>query len=334
MHKSSAKNKIRLGFVGLGEHQSRAHLQHLITLERQGLPIELVAGYDPNRDAFAAWPMLAQTNSDIDVLTNTDIDAVFIGSPDRFHAKQLATAVASGKHVFAEKPMAVSATDLELLGQTLQTARESGLVVTTCHPRRFDPPFNWLYEQLPQMVKKHGRLVHLDFTFYYHEVTDAWKCDERKLLSDHFGHEIDLLRYLLGPAQLGAETIFDRHDGYEVTGVANGNRFSPERFSFRFYGSRHLVEKVYRETLRLDFEKTSLYFYINTGAGCQLPTGEIFSFPPMDYDSRFLAVNRNFINTIRGLERPYLSQSDLLCNNTLSVLLSSDGKADWRKEHV
>src|ERR1700736_3688428 len=50
-----------------------------------------------------------------------DIDAIQISTPPFFHVQHLATAVASGKHVYCEKPVGV---DVEQARQALQIARQ------------------------------------------------------------------------------------------------------------------------------------------------------------------------------------------------------------------
>lgn len=318
---------IKIAFIGLGEHQSRAHIKHLLTLMQAGEAIEFVGAYDPSPSAFADVERdygvsLTSFNSPNELLEAAGLDAVFISSPDEFHTQQLQNAVLQGLHVFCEKPITVTADDAAMLAAILYKAEQKGLVVSSCHPRRFDPPFMDLKEKLPELVELWGPLKHFDFSFWYHEVTDQWKMN-RSLLSDHFGHEIDLVRFLFGVDKFKAQKLADGYDFYEVTGSSDVG------VSFRFMGSRALEASVYHESVRLDFAKGALFYNLNTGVGHELPSGDKFRFPAIDYDARFLAVNRNFLAAIRGTEPCYLSHKDLLSNNLSSVALTEEGTAQF-----
>lgn len=317
------KNTIKIAFIGLGEHQSRAHIKHLLSLQEAGEAMELVGAYDPSPKAFEDLARdfgitLLQFSSPKELVEHPGLNTVFISSPDEFHTEQLQMAVSQDLHVFCEKPISVSSDDALLLGPILAQASRKGLVVSSCHPRRFDPPFIAMKEHLSSMIRSFGEFKHFDFSFWYHEVTDAWK-KNRSLLSDHFGHEIDLLRFLFGPGAFQAKKLADSFDFYEVTGETDIG------ITFRFMGSRALPEVVYQESVRLDFAKGSVFFNLNTGEIIELPSGNRSYGPVIDYDSRFLAVNKNFLDSIRGTTKNYLTHQDLLCNNLSSVDLTESG---------
>ena len=56
------------------------------------------------------------------VLDRNDIDAVLIGTPDFSHARITAAALAAGKHVYVEKPIANNIAALMSDGTPLRTA--------------------------------------------------------------------------------------------------------------------------------------------------------------------------------------------------------------------
>lgn len=314
---------IKIAFIGLGEHQSRAHLKHLLALEQGGEDILFVGAYDPSSQAFDDVTRdygisLRQFSSPEELLDCPGLNAVFISSPDEYHTEQMQMALTKGLHVFCEKPISVTVADAEILAASLNVAHRKGLVISSCHPRRFDPPFMDLKAKLPELVEQWGPLKHFDFSFWYHEVTDEWK-KKRSLLSDHFGHEIDLVRFLFGAGSFTATKLADGYDFYEVTGTTDRN------LTFRFMGSRALEASVYNESVRLDFAKGALFYNLNTGVGIELPSGDKFRFPPIDYDARFLSVNKNFLDSIRGIAPNYLSHRDILCNNLSSVELTEKG---------
>lgn len=69
-----------------------------------------------------------------DVLTDAEIDAVDICAPHSLHAAMTLEALSAGKHVFLEKPMALSAADCDRM---IAAARERGLLLSVMHNRRF-----------------------------------------------------------------------------------------------------------------------------------------------------------------------------------------------------
>ena len=131
--------------IGCGDHALQSHAIPGQNVEG----LDLVAVCDPNTAllerfvAALAHPAIPMTEAAI--LEHPDIDAVIIASPDRFHAASLSRAVQSSKHVMCEKPLATETEELTDLWLALEAA-DTDLVITSCHPRRFDIPYVWLQQ--------------------------------------------------------------------------------------------------------------------------------------------------------------------------------------------
>jgi hypothetical protein len=289
---------MKLGIIGLGEHITRSHLPFLPTP---------VAFFDPE----AKHDTIPQVDSVAELLTHPDIDTIMIGSPDRFHADQLLQAVQAGKHVFVEKPLAINEEGMDKVRKALKLAEEKKLVVSSCHPRRFDPPICWLKEHVD-----FSRLTRFVFKFLYHRVTDPWK-KNRSLMLDHFGHEIDLLYFLFcdqdegidGPIRL----LQDNHACYHVRGAIDGGA------EFEFEGQRVLDEKLYLEFIEI--QRGNRRTIINLNNGLMIEDGEEKQIPPKNYDVMFRLVNENFISAVAGEGTNYLTHLDLRRNNSLGIAL-------------
>ena len=84
--------------------------------------------------------------SDYDeILNNPDIQVVVIVSRNQHHASQALAALRAGKHVFVEKPMALTETECQNIYQAVQ---ESGKQLTVGFNRRYAPTYVRLKEQL------------------------------------------------------------------------------------------------------------------------------------------------------------------------------------------
>ncbi len=111
---AGANERLRIGFIGPGGRGLSGHVQPLARLRSNGLPIELAGVcdvYSKNEDyaaAYIKWTTDKQPKRYKDhheMLADKDIDAVCIGTPDHWHAKQAIDAMNAGKHVYCEKPM-------------------------------------------------------------------------------------------------------------------------------------------------------------------------------------------------------------------------------------
>ena len=74
----------------------------------------------------------------MDVITDPEVDAVWICSPSAYHADQIKAAAANGKHVFCEKPIA---TDLPETVEAINACNEAGVKLMIGLQRRFDQNF-------------------------------------------------------------------------------------------------------------------------------------------------------------------------------------------------
>lgn len=105
---SGASARIRLGIIGPGG-MGMNHLRTL--LARDDVDIIWLCDVDQQRLAAAASATESQqktafrTTGDLrEVLDDRDVDAVFIATPDHWHAPAAILALDAGKHVYVEKP--------------------------------------------------------------------------------------------------------------------------------------------------------------------------------------------------------------------------------------
>jgi predicted dehydrogenase len=81
-------------------------------------------------------------------LIDCGVDVVLLATPPHFRPLHLAAAVAAGKHVFAEKPVAVDSPGVRSVLATCEEARRKGLSIVSGLCLRYSPAFREAVERL------------------------------------------------------------------------------------------------------------------------------------------------------------------------------------------
>jgi predicted dehydrogenase len=127
---AGANERIRVGVIGPGGMGSN-HIEQLV--RRKDVELVSVCDVDAKRVAAAAEKVKAVTGQDPQVvkdlrqvLDNKDVDAVWIATPDHWHAPATILACDAGKHVYVEKPCAHNIREGRLM---IEAARRNRRVV-------------------------------------------------------------------------------------------------------------------------------------------------------------------------------------------------------------
>jgi len=137
---SSISGKVRLAIVGVGSFVREVHLPNLVTLKDQ---IEISAivnktGAKAIEVAKEYGASYASTSLD-DILADDSIDAVMIGTRHSVHSEMVLKCLTSGKHVFIEKPLAMSWGELNQIEKFYNSNRKKAPLLLTGFNRRFSP---------------------------------------------------------------------------------------------------------------------------------------------------------------------------------------------------
>ena len=123
------KTKCKVGLIGTG-FMGRAHAFGFTNACRVfDLPIEAelhsVADINAaNAEALArAFGFAKHTADWTDIIADADVDIVSITAPNALHKEMALAAIAAGKHVYCEKPLAPLATDAEEMADAAEAAR-------------------------------------------------------------------------------------------------------------------------------------------------------------------------------------------------------------------
>lgn len=133
--------RIRVALIGAGAFARFAHLPNLKTLENRFALHSIVARNGHNAAAAAKQFGAAYASTDSDaVVADAEVDAVIIATRHHLHAELALKALAAGKHVLVEKPLAL--TDDELRAFDEFFASRDGApcpLLMTAYNRRFSP---------------------------------------------------------------------------------------------------------------------------------------------------------------------------------------------------
>jgi predicted dehydrogenase len=135
-------------------------------------------------------------------LADPEIDAVVLATPHSQHVDQIVAAAAAGKHVFVEKPLALSVREA---CRAIEACERANVVLAVGHNRRFLPA----YERLARMVSDGtlGKPMHVEGNFSgpsgYRRAARSWRLEpgESPLggMTGRGMHVTDLMIALFGP---------------------------------------------------------------------------------------------------------------------------------------
>ncbi|MCL2664051.1 MAG: Gfo/Idh/MocA family oxidoreductase [Defluviitaleaceae bacterium] len=203
-----------VGLVGLG-FMGAGHLNTYQQMEKDGLPVKLAAVCDVDEAKFKAG---AATQGNIKVGSGSfdlsayslyndmdemiaceQLDAIDICLPTYLHGPASVRAMEAGKHVFCEKPMAISS---EMCGTMISASKRTGMKLMIGHTLRY-----WnVYEFLKSVVdeNKFGKCI--SGYFFRGGQTPRWSWQNWLLTNEKSGgalldqhiHDVDAINWLFG----------------------------------------------------------------------------------------------------------------------------------------
>ncbi len=184
-----------VGFIGAGNFATRVLMP---AFKRAGAELHTVVSSGGTSAAVAARKHGFQhASTDLaDVFENPEIDTVVIATRHDTHAPFAARALRSGKHVFVEKPLAITAEGLRDVEAAM--AEHPGLVLCVGFNRRFAP----LTQRAKKALKGRSGPLVLNITVNAGKLPDDhWTKDPQvgggRLVGEAC-HFVDLARHLVG----------------------------------------------------------------------------------------------------------------------------------------
>ncbi|MBT8484595.1 MAG: Gfo/Idh/MocA family oxidoreductase [Phycisphaerales bacterium] len=201
---------LRIGMIG-AKFMGRAHSNAWMSAPRffdlpRGVEMHTVCARDADAtQAFAdRWGWSRTTTRWRNVAEADDIDLVDVATPNHVHADPAVAALAAGKHVACEKPLAATLADARLMRDAARKAKRRGLHT-----------FVWFnYRRCPAVALAHqlaregklGRIHHVRAQYLQDwggpDTPLLWRFQKRQAGSGAHGdlnaHIIDMARFILG----------------------------------------------------------------------------------------------------------------------------------------
>jgi myo-inositol 2-dehydrogenase / D-chiro-inositol 1-dehydrogenase len=183
---------VRVGVIGVGvmgaDHAR--HLHHVVS----GARVSAIADYNHDIAATVAQSLLgaAVLHDGVTLIHDEQVDAIVIASHDTTHAELALAAVAAGKPILCEKPLALTAADAAAV---VQAERHAGQhLIGLGFMRRFDPSYVEL-----KAIADAGELGDILVAHCVSRtVTAGPGGDSANTITNAAIHELDIMPWLLG----------------------------------------------------------------------------------------------------------------------------------------
>ena len=188
---------VKVGLIGCGSIGRLVHLDILAYLPDAELVA--LAECDPQRriEATRRVPQIAAFADYQELVKMSEVEAVVICLPNALHAEAAVAALEQGKHVYLEKPLAIS---LQEARRVLAAWRQAGVVGMI--------GFNFRFHALYQDARRHiqsgriGEVIAIRSVFAASGRTaPSWKQTRQHgggVLLDLASHHVDLVHFLFG----------------------------------------------------------------------------------------------------------------------------------------
>ena len=194
-------NKVKVGVIGIG-FIGAAHVEALRRLP--GMEVAAIAHSSDQKARVKAEELgIEQAFGDYrKLLEIEEIDAVHVCTPNHLHYPQTRDALAAGKHVLCEKPLAVTVKEARDL---VEQADSSGLVTAVHFNIRFYPLLSHIRAmiaagELGEIYAVHGSYLQ-DWLFF--DTDYNWRLEpeysgESRAIADIGSHWMDLIEFITG----------------------------------------------------------------------------------------------------------------------------------------
>lgn len=173
--------------------------EHMIgAIRYQGGSMATVLSSDATRGSeFAVRHEIPASTTDLDeLLGDAEIDAVYISTTNEKHHAQAMKAIAAGKHVLCEKPLAMT---LGQAGEMVAAAEAAGLVLATNHHLRNAGSHLKIRELIDDGMVGEVQAIRVAHAVYLPPHLQGWRIDNSAagggVIPDIVVHDADTVRF-------------------------------------------------------------------------------------------------------------------------------------------
>ncbi len=217
-----AEPLVEIGIIGSGQRM-RGVAQNLINSGGEKIVVRAV--YDPSAVSVEETQRLFGTDvercaTEEALLNHSNISWVFIGSMNNQHKRHILGALAAGKHVFAEKPLATTLEDCLAIRDAVAASDRTFALGLVLRYSRF-------YQKIREVVDSGvlGKLISFEFNetlgfnhsgYIFGNWRHSWELSGGHVL-EKCCHDIDLANWFIGSlpvrvASFGGQDIFTREN--------------------------------------------------------------------------------------------------------------------------
>ena len=209
---AGSNERLGIGFIGPGGQGFQSHVQRMVKLYKNGIPVELIAVNDVyvNNADRAGNYIETETGKKPknysnyrDLLADKEIDAVCIATPDHWHARQTIDALQAGKHVYCEKPMTHT---IDEAFDVVKTWKETGKVMQVGVQSTALPVWGFANELM--RTGRLGKVLMFQTEFFRNSNVGQWRY--YKLKPEMTPRTIDWKQWLGEEEGLAPHMPFDR----------------------------------------------------------------------------------------------------------------------------
>ncbi|PRI11565.1 Gfo/Idh/MocA family oxidoreductase [Leucobacter massiliensis] len=190
-------DKTRIAVVGAAGAFGMKHLDGLANIPDAEVTVVAGTRPEPTQAVAEKYGVPNAVVGFEEVLRRDDVDAVILATPTQQHAAQTRAALAAGKHVQVEIPLADSLAEAQ---ETLAAAEASSLVSMVGHTRRFNPSHQFVHNRIQA---GEFAVQQMDVQTYFFRRTNTNAKGEPRSWTDHLlwhhaAHTVDLFAYQAG----------------------------------------------------------------------------------------------------------------------------------------
>jgi myo-inositol 2-dehydrogenase / D-chiro-inositol 1-dehydrogenase len=269
---------------------------------------------------------------------DSDIDIVLLATPPFFRPAHIEAAVAAGKHIFTEKPVAVDPAGVRSCLASYEAARSNGLAVVAGTQRRHDPSYRAIMERVHEGAIGEivgGQVYWNQGGLWHHAPRPEWSDTEWQLRNwlyftwlsgDHIVeqhvHNIDVANWALGAHPVKAVAV----GGRQVrTDPVHGHIYDHFAVDFEYPGGIRILSMCRQIDGTANFVGERFFGTKGrTDAGSTIEGTDGVKFTPFEGERHnpFVLEHANLVDSIRS-GRP-LNELKQVAESTLAAIMGRE----------